>query len=69
VLVVPTFLLVDVRKVVFVEVALEELVDELVQVYTPAEFSHGGRHWEKKALYLLQTCGGGHRVGPAKVVN
>jgi hypothetical protein len=42
VLVVPT--IVDVIKVVFVEVALGELVDELVQVYAPAEFSHGGRH-------------------------
>jgi len=41
---VPTFVIVDVLKVVFVEVALEELVDELVQVYTPAEFSHSGRH-------------------------
>jgi hypothetical protein len=71
VLVVPT--IVDVLKVVFVEVALRELVEvaavlELVQVYSPEPFSQGGRHWEKYILYLLQTCGEGHSVGPIKAV-
>jgi hypothetical protein len=52
-----------VLKVVFIEVALRELVEvaavlELVQVYSPEPFSQGGRHWEKYILYLLQTCGG-----------